>query len=44
MASNVSEPELSVLDEILAVESGGLMSKSDGTSDGGGHQQKEVFC
>ncbi|KDP46561.1 hypothetical protein JCGZ_08533 [Jatropha curcas] len=41
---NVSETESSVLDEILSAESGALTSKSNGTSEGGGHKPKEAWA
>ncbi|KAF2312608.1 hypothetical protein GH714_035213 [Hevea brasiliensis] len=41
---SVSETALSVLDEILSAESGGLASKSDGSVDAGGRQQKEAWA
>lgn len=41
-SSNVNDPELSVLDEILSAESGG--SHLDGTGDGRGQQQKEAWA
>ena len=37
---NVSETELSALDEILSVESGRLTSRFDGTGDGGSEEKK----
>lgn len=40
MSSGVNEPELSLLDDILSVESGGLTSRLDENSEGGGQQQQ----
>ena len=42
LSSSGAKSELDALDEILLVESGALMPTSGGTSDSGGHQQKEV--
>lgn len=42
LSSSADKSELHALDEILFVESGALMPTSGGTSDSGGHQQKEV--
>ncbi|KAK9280712.1 hypothetical protein L1049_014410 [Liquidambar formosana] len=42
--SSVNDHESSVLDEILSVESGGSTLRLDGTSDGGGQQQKEAWA
>ncbi|XP_038706766.1 DExH-box ATP-dependent RNA helicase DExH11 isoform X2 [Tripterygium wilfordii] len=42
--SNVGEPELSVLDEILSVESGGVTSRSEETQDVDGQQQKQAWA
>eukprot|EP00257_Ricinus_communis_P017116 XP_015575481.1 DExH-box ATP-dependent RNA helicase DExH11 [Ricinus communis] len=41
---SVFETEVSVLDEILSVDSGGLTSRSDGTGDGGGHKEKKGWA
>lgn len=42
LSSSAAKSQLHALDEILFVESGALMPTSGGTSDIGGHQQKEV--
>ncbi|KAJ6691869.1 HELICASE SKI2W [Salix purpurea] len=41
LSSSAARSELDALDEILFIESGALMPTSGGTSDSGGHQQKE---
>lgn len=42
VSGGANEPELSLLDDILSVESGGSASRLDGISDGAGRQQEEV--
>jgi hypothetical protein len=42
VSSSANEPELSLLDDILSVESGGSASILDGISNGAGQQQREV--
>lgn len=42
LSSSAAKSQLHALDEILFVESGALMPTSGGTSDIGGHQQKEA--
>jgi hypothetical protein len=42
VSSGANEPELSLLDDILSVESGGSASILDGISNGAGQQQREV--
>ncbi|XP_059428943.1 DExH-box ATP-dependent RNA helicase DExH11 isoform X2 [Corylus avellana] len=39
-----NEPELSLLDDILSVESGGSASRLDGISDGAGRQPQEAWA
>lgn len=42
VSSSPNEPELSLLDDILSVESGGSTTKLDGISDVGGQQKQQV--
>jgi hypothetical protein len=42
VSSSANEPELSLLDDILSVESGGSTLKLDGMSGGGGKQLQQV--
>lgn len=42
VSSSPNEPELSLLDDILSVESEGSTTKLDGISDGGGQQKQQV--
>ncbi|KAM4083476.1 hypothetical protein ACB094_08G060300 [Castanea mollissima] len=44
VSSSPNEPELSLLDDIFSVESGGSTTKLDGISDGGGQQKQQAWA